>query len=83
MTIPILPVICDKNYTQQQAGTGDKDPAKWPSSWLGALIAGKVYVDFRDRTPEGRVRWDGGTATTRRYRSGATFYDMYSWFFLT
>ena len=46
--IPILPIICDKSYTQQQTGTSVKNPAKWPSSWLGTLIAGKVYVDFRD-----------------------------------
>ena len=42
---PILPIICDKGYTQQQTGSGmtDMDPAKWPSNWLGAIIAGKVY----------------------------------------
>ena len=52
LKIPILPVICDRGYTQQQTGTGIKDSTEWPSSWLGALIAGKIYVDFRDDTPE-------------------------------
>ena len=53
LEIPILPVICDKNYTRQRKGSGIKNPAEWPSSWLGALIAGKIYVDFRDEMPEG------------------------------
>lgn len=50
LEIPILPIICDKSYTEQQKGTSleDRDPAKWPSSWLGALIGGKFRVDFRD-----------------------------------
>ena len=26
---------------------GDFDPAKWPCDWLGVIIAGQTYVDFR------------------------------------
>ena len=47
LEIPIIPVICDIGYTGQQFEDVDFDPAKWPCDWLGAVIAGLVYVDFR------------------------------------
>ena len=46
-SIPILPVICDKTYTKPQARGEEKNAAEWPCGWLGATIAGKIYVDFR------------------------------------
>ena len=46
-SIPILPVICDDNYTKKQAFGEEKVASKWPCGWLAASIAGKIYVDFR------------------------------------
>ena len=45
----IIPVICDTGYTGRQTGDADfcYDPAKWPCNWLGVIIAGLTYIDFR------------------------------------
>ena len=50
LKVPIIPVICDENYTEQQERSENMDPAKWPCDWLGLRIAGNIYVDFRRKS---------------------------------
>ena len=52
LKIPVIPIICDTNYTVQQQKGEKMDPAKWPCKWLGAIIAGQIYIDFRKDSEE-------------------------------
>ena len=40
----------------RQTGIGNADSSKWPSGWLGAVIAEQVYVDFRKSCGEYRKK---------------------------
>lgn len=63
LKIPIIPVICDENYTVRQTGVGNTDYLKWPCGWLGVIVTGKIYVDFRKSFGEERKKKFGELLT--------------------